>query len=79
MLWDKILESVDLDSLHIPKEQDSYYQYLNEINYRKNLTLEEEQDLGYRILNGDKEAVNILVKSNLKLVLQRVKNTLVVR
>lgn len=73
MLWDKILESVDLDSLHIPKEQDSYYQYLNEINYRKNLTLEEEQDLGYRILNGDKEAVNILVKSNLKLVLQRVK------
>lgn len=73
MLWDKILESVDLDNLRIPKEQDSYYQYLNEINYRKNLTLEEEQDLGYRILNGDKEAVNILVKSNLKLVLQRVK------
>ena len=69
----KILESVDLDNLRIPKEQDSYYQYLNEINYRKNLTLEEEQDLGYRILNGDKEAVNILVKSNLKLVLQRVK------
>ena len=73
MLWDKILESVDLDNLRIPKEQDSYYQYLNEINYRKNLTLEEEQDLGYRILNGDKEAVNMLVKSNLKLVLQRVK------
>ena len=73
MLWDKILERVDLDSLHIPKEQDSYYQYLSEINYRKNLTLEEEQDLGYRILNGDKEAVNMLVKSNLKLVLQRVK------
>ena len=73
MLWDKILESVDLDNLRIPKEQDIYYQYLNEINYRKNLTLEEEQDLGYRILNGDKEAVNMLVKSNLKLVLQRVK------
>lgn len=73
MLWDKILESVDLDNLRIPKEQDSYYQYLNEINYRKNLNLEEEQDLGYRILNGDKEAVNMLVKSNLKLVLQRVK------
>ena len=73
MLWDKILESVDLDNLRIPKEQDSYYQYLNEVNYRKNLTLEEEQDLGYRILNGDKEAVNMLVKSNLKLVLQRVK------
>lgn len=73
MLWDKILERVDLDSLHIPQEQDSYYQYLNEINYRKNLTLEEEQDLGYRILNGDKDAVDMLVKSNLKLVLQRVR------
>lgn len=42
--------------------------YLKEIGNTPKLSLEEENELGHRILKGDKEAVALLAKSNLRLV-----------
>jgi RNA polymerase primary sigma factor len=42
--------------------------YLKEINKYKLLTEEEEFSLGLRILDGDKRAIDLLVKSNLRFV-----------
>lgn len=42
--------------------------YLNSINSKKLLTYEEEQELGVRILKGDKAAKKELVEHNLRLV-----------
>ena len=47
------------------KEIDYYFRSLKD--YRK-LTREEERELGFRIQKGDKEAVNILVRHNLRFV-----------
>lgn len=47
------------------KEIDYYFRSLRD--YRQ-LTREEERDLGFRIQNGDKEAVNTLVRHNLRFV-----------
>lgn len=43
--------------------------YLNSINSKKLLTYEEEQELGKRILKGDKAAKKELVEHNLRLVI----------
>lgn len=47
---------------------DSVKLYFHDINKIPLLTLEEEQALGYRILEGDQEAVDKLIEHNLKLV-----------
>src|SRR4030042_4812616 len=47
--------------------------YLEEISKFPALTEEEEKKLGERIRGGDKEALQILVKSNLKFVVSYVK------
>lgn len=49
-------------------DSNSLKMYLNETYKYPMITYEEEQKLGYRILSGDKEAVNELVKHNLRLV-----------
>lgn len=48
---------------------DSVKLYLNEINKIPLLTADEEYQLGLKILEGDKEAVNKMVEHNLKLVI----------
>ena len=47
------------------KEVDYYFNSLKK--YRK-LSNEEEKELGFKIQNGDKEALNILVEHNLRFV-----------
>lgn len=44
--------------------------YLNEISKFKTLTREEEHDLGIKARNGDAEAMNLLIQSNLKFVVK---------
>jgi len=48
------------------EELDTYFKEVEK--YKKKLTREEEKELGYRIQNGDEEAVSILVKHNLRFV-----------
>ena len=53
--------------------------YLKELKYFSEiegglLTKEEEDELGYRILEGDKEAINTIVKRNLRLVISVAKH-----
>jgi RNA polymerase primary sigma factor len=48
------------------EELDTYFKEVEK--YKKRLTLEEEKELGRRIQNGDEEAVNILVRHNLRFV-----------
>ena len=48
--------------------ENNYNQHLYEINERALLTKEEEYELAIRIKNGDKEAKNKLIESNLRLV-----------
>ena len=57
-------------------DYDTYKTYINDIrnNNYKELTFEEEQELGKRIKEHDKEAVHKLVTSNLKLVVGISKN-----
>ena len=42
-------------------------QYFSEIKHFKTLSREEERELGVRISQGDREALNKLVQHNLKL------------
>ena len=42
--------------------------YLNEINKIPLLSLEEEQELGYRLLQDDEDAKRVMIESNLRLV-----------
>lgn len=49
-------------------------QYFSEIKHIKSLSIREERELGARIKMGDKEAVNTLVKHNLKFVVNIAKN-----
>ena len=57
-------------------DYDTYKTYINDIrnNNYKELTFKEEQELGKRIKEHDKEAVHKLVTSNLKLVINISKN-----
>ena len=49
---------------------EQYVKDIKELNVKK-LTKEEEQEIGYRILNGDKSAVKELIEANLMLVVKR--------
>lgn len=69
-------KEIDLDNIYeeIEKKQTKDYEsldsiklYLNEID-KPLLTKEEEQQLGYAILDGDEEAKKILIERSLKLV-----------
>ena len=55
---------------------DSTALYFNEIKKYPLLTIEEEQELGKRILQGDKQAVKTLIEHNLRLVASIAKNYL---
>ena len=48
------------------EELDTYFKEVEK--YKRKLTREEEKELGYRIQGGDEEAVDILVKHNLRFV-----------
>ena len=54
----------------VSKEAANLTRYLSEISEFQRITPEQERELGYRIQAGDQEAVNILVKANLRLVLK---------
>ena len=64
-------QSEDYDNADIVG--DSVKLYLQEINKIPLLTLDEEQILGQRILQGDTEAINTLVEHNLRLVVSLAK------
>ena len=49
-------------------------QYFSEIKHFKTLSREEERELGVRISQGDREALNKLVQHNLKFVVSMAKN-----
>ena len=50
-------------------DEKSFSKYLDEVSKIKQLTTNEEVELGMRLLEGDEEAVSILVKSNLRFVI----------
>lgn len=56
------------------QQVDDVTQYLNEIGQIPLLSKEEEVELGKRILNGDEEARNKLIASNLRLVISIAKH-----
>lgn len=61
------------------ENSDAIELYLKELKYFSEiegglLTKEEEEKLGYRILAGDKEAINTIVKRNLRLVISVAKH-----
>ena len=53
---------------------DSLKHFLNKINEIPLLTLEEEKELGRRIKNGDRDAINKMIEANLRLVVKLAKN-----
>lgn len=59
-------EEVEWDSSLLVS--DSVKMYLNQINEIPLLSYEEEQKLGERIAKGDREAMNLLIEHNLRLV-----------
>lgn len=63
-----IIHSLSLETKS--KEATNLTRYLREISAFQRITPEQEIDLGHRIQAGDQEAVNILVKANLRLVLK---------
>ena len=64
-------KDIELDDFYINDDpyitRNPIKQYISEISSIPLLTIEEEQKLGYRILEGDKEAVKELTYHNLKL------------
>src|SRR3989344_3074916 len=58
-----------------PKNYDSIlHQYFKEINKFKLLSSEEEKELAYRLKEGDLKARELLIGSNLRLVVSIAKN-----
>jgi RNA polymerase primary sigma factor len=53
----------------VPEEQTALDQYLKEVSRHKLLTAQDEVTLGRRAQQGDEDAVNILVRSNLRFVI----------
>ena len=75
---DTVAEEAEQESLPAPVSENSLKQYLNSISRYKPLSKEQEHDLGVRIQQGDQEAMNKLILSNLKFVVSianRYKNT----
>jgi len=72
-------EAVKESSASIPPvSENSIKHYLNSISQYKPLTKEQEYDLGVRIQEGDDDALNLLILSNLKFVVSianRYRNT----
>ncbi len=69
---ENVNEKTNLDN-HFISTEDNYYdnsvdQYYYEISQERLLTAEEEQDLSMKVLNGDKNAKDILIQRNLRLV-----------
>ena len=67
------LENIEIKEIIYYDEQDSYFvdgvaEYLKSIGNTPLLTREDEKELCKRIKQGDEEAKNILIESNLKLV-----------
>jgi len=58
------------------RNEDSLYRYLNELGNHPPLSVEEEVKLAKRIHEGDEEALNRLVKANLKFVVSIAKSYL---
>lgn len=52
------------------KETSIYNQYIKEVKRYRLLTCEEEKELSYRIKKGDAKALELLVNSNLRLVIK---------
>jgi len=50
----------------VAEKSDTITRYFNEVNKCDLLSIEEENELTNRIVNGDKEAINELVEGNLK-------------
>lgn len=50
-------------------DEKSFAKYLDEVSKIKQLTPDEETELGSRLLEGDEEAVEIMVKANLRFVI----------
>lgn len=69
----KEYEDDDFDK-EIPDSVNDVRTYIMEVVKIPLLNLEEERELGYRILNNDEEAKNRLIESNLKLVISVAKN-----
>jgi RNA polymerase primary sigma factor len=60
------------DSLNLAgnsEEQGALDQYLREVSRHKLLTAQDEAELGYRALRGEEDAINALVRSNLRFVI----------
>lgn len=62
---EEINEKIDDDNFFT---SDSIKMYLREIGTRPQLTAEQERELSYRVKQGDMTAKNLLVESNLRLV-----------
>ena len=73
ILQDEVDEVVDNNDNFIP---DAARAYLNQISKIPLLTFEEEQTLGEKIMQGDQEAKNRMIESNLRLVVSVAKKYL---
>ena len=58
----------EFDTKKLEVDEDIVRSYFNEIKHIPPLTLNEQKEYGLRLLNGDEEAREILIKHNLKLV-----------
>ncbi|HEY8284297.1 MAG TPA: sigma-70 family RNA polymerase sigma factor [Chloroflexota bacterium] len=60
--------ALEVKQAAVAQPEDSTMLYLHDISRMPLLTAAQERELGERIANGDEEALNIMVESNLRLV-----------
>jgi RNA polymerase primary sigma factor len=63
------MKSIKINQKITNCENHSFKQYLNEVSNIKTFTPEEEAECAYRILTGDKSAVEEMIKRNLRFVI----------
>ena len=63
------IEGVKMNEKYRKTFRISIENYLNEVENIPLITEEEEKELGERIANGDKEAIDTLIQSNLRFVI----------